>query len=692
MSAAFYLSSTAALRERYEVTVYQQGWRLGGKGAAGRQRDAGDRILEHGIHVFLGWYHNAFHMIQACYAEWKKKPGNPFQSWTDAFEPQRVITLMQDAPAENGIKWIPRSFPFPQTPGVPGQGETLIDALDYLEALLNFIRHLISGSIFESELDKPSTAAGDADFHEAARASGMGASAGALSAATSVVQRLRQERPDRNSLLYRLLEKILEELQELIHTEFVEKLAHKDDLALFLWQGLDFALAAALGLLRDVIPYGVEGFDRINDRNLKDWIVANGALQENSWTAPVRAAYSLAFAFRGGRTDEAHASLAAGVGMLILLRMVLDYKDAPMWKMKGGMGDTIFTPLYEVLKARGVRFNFFHRVRNLKLSPAGKTIAAIELERQADLVRGEYEPLFLVKGLPAWPSEPLWEQLKDGEKLKREGVNFESAWCNHHVGEVVLHNGVDFDQIVLGVSLAGLPFICSELIAADERWRKMTTEIATVETLASQVWMNVPFADLGFDNPVPPMLSTYVEPFDTWGEMSDVLPYENWPPALNVRGVEYFCGAMEGPPTPPVHDPDYPRQANERVKQAALAWLKANTGLLWPKLASPQNPTGVDFKYLVDPENRSGEQRFDYQYWRANIDPSERYVLSTPGSIQYRLRSDESGFVNLYLAGDWVVSSVNGGSAEAAVEGGMAASRGICGVPAFIPNYPEPAG
>lgn len=34
----------------HDITVYQLGWRLGGKGAAGRNADAGDRIEEHGLH------------------------------------------------------------------------------------------------------------------------------------------------------------------------------------------------------------------------------------------------------------------------------------------------------------------------------------------------------------------------------------------------------------------------------------------------------------------------------------------------------------------------------------------------------------------------------------------------------------------------------------------------------------------
>ena len=36
MTAAFELTATPELRERYDVTVYQLGWRLGGKGASGR--------------------------------------------------------------------------------------------------------------------------------------------------------------------------------------------------------------------------------------------------------------------------------------------------------------------------------------------------------------------------------------------------------------------------------------------------------------------------------------------------------------------------------------------------------------------------------------------------------------------------------------------------------------------------------
>ena len=63
MAAAWQLSKDAG----YEVSVYERSWRLGGKGASGRAADG--RILEHGLHVWLGFYDNAFRMIRECYDE-----------------------------------------------------------------------------------------------------------------------------------------------------------------------------------------------------------------------------------------------------------------------------------------------------------------------------------------------------------------------------------------------------------------------------------------------------------------------------------------------------------------------------------------------------------------------------------------------------------------------------------------------
>ena len=67
LSAAWRLSEPG-WRDRFEsITVYQRGWRLGGKGASSRGTNG--RIEEHGLHIWLGSYENAFGLLRECYAE-----------------------------------------------------------------------------------------------------------------------------------------------------------------------------------------------------------------------------------------------------------------------------------------------------------------------------------------------------------------------------------------------------------------------------------------------------------------------------------------------------------------------------------------------------------------------------------------------------------------------------------------------
>jgi len=67
LTAAWHLSATPELRRRYDVEIWQMGWRLGGKCATGR--DDHNRILEHGLHFWFGCYDNAWSMLREIYAE-----------------------------------------------------------------------------------------------------------------------------------------------------------------------------------------------------------------------------------------------------------------------------------------------------------------------------------------------------------------------------------------------------------------------------------------------------------------------------------------------------------------------------------------------------------------------------------------------------------------------------------------------
>ena len=115
ISAAFELSRPEH-KGKYQVTIYQLGWRLGGKGASGR--GPADRIEEHGLHLWMGSYENAFRLIRECYAELgRDRRKCRIADWRDAFSPAPFIGLAQRA--RDGSYWNFLSY-FPPGDGLPG--------------------------------------------------------------------------------------------------------------------------------------------------------------------------------------------------------------------------------------------------------------------------------------------------------------------------------------------------------------------------------------------------------------------------------------------------------------------------------------------------------------------------------------------------------------------------------------------
>ena len=77
---------------RYQITVYQLGWRLGGKGASGR--GPSQRIEEHVLHLWMGFYENAFALMRACYAERHQlHPDARSADWREAFKPAPDVAV-----------------------------------------------------------------------------------------------------------------------------------------------------------------------------------------------------------------------------------------------------------------------------------------------------------------------------------------------------------------------------------------------------------------------------------------------------------------------------------------------------------------------------------------------------------------------------------------------------------------------
>jgi uncharacterized protein with NAD-binding domain and iron-sulfur cluster len=649
LAAAFYLTSTEELRRRYHVTVYQEGWRLGGKGASGRNPAHGQRIEEHGLHMFMGWYDNAFRLVRDCYSEWKVTPENPFQRWEDAFEPQNLVSLEEWVEREGQGRWETWNLELPKTQGLPGDGIPVPGMVGMFRLLLGWLR-------------------------ERSKEAGLDARA---------IPEPNPERPG----WYESFVRRGQELSGKVEKRFEEVRAEGlPDTLRRAWMLLRLGVAVARGFLIDVLPYGPKGFDRINDIDFRAWLIRHGAEDDEvNWCAPVRAFYDLAFAYRGGISDKEHADVAAGAALYSLMRMILTYKGAPLWRMKAGMGDTIFTPLYQVLADRGVEFQFFHRVSALRVAPDSYRIQAIELVEQARLKQGPYQPLVTVKGLPCWPSEPHWEQLENGEKLREEGVNFESAWCHVEVGHKSLRLHQDFDLVVLGIPVGALPPLTTELSARSPAWRNMLATSRTVMTRALQLWLTPSLGQLGW-TAGSTVLTTYQAPWASWADMSALLPMEDWSGSTEPKTIAYLCDVFPTPPNDdlPLGNPDWPSILKHRVKESAIEWLDHNTGHIWPEATAPNNPNGLNYDLLLAPDCARGKERFDSQYWRINADPWQQYVQTPPGSVKYRLAPDRSGFDNLYLTGDWTLTSINGGSFEATVESGMRAARAICGFPRKI--------
>ena len=62
LTTAWELSSGDWRKRLDSITVYQRGWRLGGKGASSRGPHG--RIEEHGLHVLLGYYDATFRVLR----------------------------------------------------------------------------------------------------------------------------------------------------------------------------------------------------------------------------------------------------------------------------------------------------------------------------------------------------------------------------------------------------------------------------------------------------------------------------------------------------------------------------------------------------------------------------------------------------------------------------------------------------
>jgi uncharacterized protein with NAD-binding domain and iron-sulfur cluster len=665
-----------------EITVYQRGWRLGGKGASSRGEHG--RIEEHGLHVWLGYYDNAFRLVREIYDAIDRPtrdPNCPITTWRDAFAPAPHVGLAtRDAGRDGALRgpaaWEDWTALFSMNSRVPGEPiddqsamgpaefvrRALLLVSDYVQSLGPMTpvaagrvtltaspvpppRHVDMSLVVQRAID-----AVTAVVHQVARyslgavttAAPTGSVGGALDALESLRATTRQA-VDASTERVRLFELV------------------------------DLVVTSVRGVLVDGLLSDPRGFAAINSEEYTAWLRRHGVAEETLAAPLVQGVYDLVFGYRDG--DPERPLFAAGTAVLLGSKMFFDYKGSIFWKMQAGMGDVVFAPLYQALRERGVRFEFFHQVDDLVVSADGRTIDAVKMTRQVELADGleRYEPLHSFDGLACFPAEPDASQLATSPRHPKA---MEQLWGADDEGTPIeLRAGDDYDMVVYGISIGMIPHTCGQVLRASDAWRDMVANIGTVATQAFQLWLRDDERGLGWRVPGS-TITGFVKPFDTIAAMSHLIPIEGWPASETPGSIMYFCNTLPEPPPPGRDRVDYPGEQHDRVRGHAVEFLDRHVGEFLPATA---HSGGFDWDQLMGAGDAVGERRFDSQFWTANVDPSDRYVQSLPGTDRYRLRADASGFDNLFLTGDWTDCGLNAGSIEAATVSGLQTANAVLG-------------
>jgi uncharacterized protein with NAD-binding domain and iron-sulfur cluster len=629
LTAAWELSRDGWRREFESITVVERSPHPGGKGASVRDEDG--RILEHGLHVWLGYYDNAFALMRECYEELDRSttdPGCPVRGWRDAFRPSDVIGVAQPT-ATGWDHWIATFATNRLLPGDPGA--TGISPSGFVNRSLTLLWDLLlsldrgawmTTSALSTSADPPMSRRDGYDLGRGARLVEVTAMAAGSRFATLLTESTLGSALRANPIWGSVVDQ-LRDLQREIDRRVADR-PEQRRLAVI----VDLITTAVRGVVADGLLTRDRGFAAVDDEDFRDWLTRHGARPTTTRSGIVRGMYDLVFAYEDG--DPERPRFAAGQGLELAARFFFDYKGAIFWKMTAGMGDVVIAPLYEVLRRRGVHFELNCEVEALELEADRPRLAAVRLRSDAAAGAGE---LVRFGGIPAF--EHSSRRTASRGRRRR------------------LRVGHDVDVVVLAVSIGALPLIAPDLAIRDERWRVMSAKVRTVSTRAAQIWLNEPETELGL--PRPDLTSSgWGPPFDTYASMSHLLGTERWRGDRPPRGLAYLCGVVpEG------------RSDEPTVDDHLTAFIDDGLARLLPGILDSRG------------QRRDGVIRHAFTTSAAH--PSDRYVQSLPGSRSARLGADESGVDGLVLAGDWTRTGLDAGCIEAAVVSGRHAANVVSG-------------
>lgn len=643
LTSAYELTQQPDWSRHYDITLYQLGWRLGGKMSGGRGPN--ERIEELGLHLLLGFYHRAFRLFRRVYAERQQTrlaPNSPYQTLESALVPNRSL-LFVDRDSHNQERWKNWTLLVPKKEGMAGQNNTggwdetgrfLRESFSYLP----MVRHVV----------------------------------GILRVALKTWLILFLAcRP-----LLAALTRFATRASELVANSAALDWLWRFDWPARLYMIVDVYGAIARGYFFDALDaQGRINEDKLRDIDFRDWLAKHGAHQRHLDSALVRFFYNAPF---NNLASDSHpkGELATSTA-LQFIKQGFDYRGFIFYQLRLGTADTLVMPLYQVLKARGVRFEFFHRLD--RVEGESEKISLLRFERQARLAGPSYDPIqWTQDGTPAWPASPHFDQLVEehattARQQHQAGISFESPRYRPAKPDLIsLRQGDDFDAVILAVPPPALRSACEPLtrvVAGSpyqpraQRWSQLLSEVRSVQVMSAQFYFREDKETLGltaqrFGLPkehAAPNVVTYAEPVFSWLDQTHFAVHDQR--AVRPRFVAAFTNSI-------ADDPAFTIK-HEQARHVMKQWFARYWAWFTPN-AFNQAGELVDESLLCDDATKSA---FNQQFFFASDNPSDRYITAPPGQpARARIRPEESGFANLFLAGDWTDFGANFGYMEGTIE------------------------
>ena len=509
--------------------------------------------------MWLGCYDNAFLLLRQCYKELK---GNATKGrgrdWDDCFLRDSHIAVAGSS-AQGG--WVNWAVHFPPAPGLPGDPLDLqnpFSLLHYFARAVALLRTLLlnletfrtssaSGPGVDTQSDEPQAnlAALIARATSLLRIGALASAAVAVEALALVEAALKSiPKVPENTLL-----PLLEAIAASVRKQF-EQVVATDDHIRYQWEIIDLILANS----------GRSG--AVQTAHRPPWPGRNQSSRPQGMAAPERRVgtrpglrvHARALLDRTrvrGRRREASCD-SSGRGAARHAPHVLHLPRRLFWKMRAGMGDVVFAPFYEALRRRGVPFKFFHRLEmsGWRTRTAG---ARRTTPRRGAGIRHpggdegrEYRPLIDVRGLASWPASPTTGSFDGGRQMRARATGVRIVLGSPQGSHAELRVIDDFDFVVLGIGVGGSPTLHRYHRArpplADDGRPRQDRRHPVVPNLDATRTERAGVAAPDDDG------DRFVQPFDTWADMSQALPQESWrrhPP----RTVAYFC--TSSPTRPP---------------------------------------------------------------------------------------------------------------------------------------------